>query len=375
MSDQDKILQFLKVTGPTTPSKVAKNIGQDSIIASAHLSDLKSQGKIKISNLKLGSTPLYYLEGQEGQLYDFADGNINPKDFIVLEELKKQKILREKDLELIGKVALRKLKDFAIPLHVSVKGVKELFWKWHLLPAPEANTLIKDIFFKDEKKIPVKEQPVEKVEPITITKKESDTEKEEVAETKKEEVVESKSTKETPDTKKEEVVESKLTKKKTTKPKTKPKSKLKTKKQTVLVEKEDEKEEEKKEEPDKKTIIQKVKEKITPKKRKIASEEFLPAIHDFFQDLEIKIDQKETVRKNTELNFYVIVPSVVGKIKYFCKAKKKNRCDEKDLSAAYMEAQSKKLPLLFLYTNEMNKKAEEMLDSGAFENVVVRKIE
>ena len=188
MSDQDKILQFLKVTGPTTPSKVAKNIGQDSIIASAHLSDLKSQGKIKISNLKLGSTPLYYLEGQEGQLYDFADGNINPKDFIVLEELKKQKILREKDLELIGKVALRKLKDFAIPLHVSVKGVKELFWKWHLLPAPEANTLIKDIFFKDEKKIPVKEQPVEKVEPITITKKESDTEKEEVAETKKEEV-------------------------------------------------------------------------------------------------------------------------------------------------------------------------------------------
>jgi len=35
----------------------------------------------------------------------------------------------------------------------------------------------------------------------------------------------------------------------------------------------------------------------------------------------------------------------------------------------------KKLPLLFLYTDELNKKAQEMMDSGAFENIVVRKVE
>ena len=50
------------------------------------------------------------------------------------------------------------------------------------------------------------------------------------------------------------------------------------------------------------------------------------------------------------------------------------KCDEKDLSAAYMEAQMKKLPLLFLYTQDLNKKAAEMLDAGAFENVIVTKI-
>ena len=59
---------------------------------------------------------------------------------------------------------------------------------------------------------------------------------------------------------------------------------------------------------------------------------------------------------------------------YYCKAKKKARCDEKDLAAAYMEAQVKKMPLLFLYTNELNKKAQEMLESGAFANVIVKKI-
>jgi len=104
-------------------------------------------------------------------------------------------------------------------------------------------------------------------------------------------------------------------------------------------------------------------------------DEFFPQIEHFFNKLEVKIEQKETLRKNAEMNFILRVPSVVGDITYFSKAKSKTRCDEKDLSAAYMEAQAKKLPLLFLYTNELNKKSLEMLDSGVFENVVVKKIE
>jgi len=90
--------------------------------------------------------------------------------------------------------------------------------------------------------------------------------------------------------------------------------------------------------------------------------------------MDIALDQKETLRKNAELNFLIRIPSLVGETMYFCKAKNKQRCDEKDLAAAYMEAQVKKMPLLFLYTNELNKKAQEMLESGAFANVIVKKI-
>ena len=75
------------------------------------------------------------------------------------------------------------------------------------------------------------------------------------------------------------------------------------------------------------------------------------------------------------MNFLLKVPTTIGQMTYFCKAKQKSKCDERDLSSAYMEAQMKKLPLLFLYSGEMNKKAEEMLKSGTFENVVVKKVE
>ena len=60
----DKILNFLKFSGPSLAMRIAKNIEQDSIIASAYLSELVEQRKIKISNLKIGTSPLYYLPGQ-----------------------------------------------------------------------------------------------------------------------------------------------------------------------------------------------------------------------------------------------------------------------------------------------------------------------
>ena len=85
--------------------------------------------------------------------------------------------------------------------------------------------------------------------------------------------------------------------------------------------------------------------------------------------------KQHVLRKNAEALFVVKVPSVVGKMTYICRAKRKNICDEKDISSAYMEAQMKKMPLLFLYTGELSKKAKEMIDAGAFENAVVKKVE
>jgi hypothetical protein len=355
MTDEDKILEFLRLNGPSLPTKVAKNIAKDIIIASAFLSDLKSRKKVNISSLKIGGSPLYFLPGQEEKLYDFAAGNMNPKDFDVLQDLKEKKIFRESDLELLPKVALRSLKDFAIPLQVTVGNQAELFWKWHLLPDEETNELIRD-------KLSIKNKEPEVVE--DLAPEEIKTSDKEVQKELKEEMVTKEGNSvsvEVPD-----------------KPETE-----------KLVAEETPKKKDKKEEPEEETIehainnvikekkpfLQKFKDKVVRKKRKAITEDFVPLIEKFFKSSEINIEQKETVRKNSEINFMVHVPSVVGKIKYFCKAKKKLRCDEKDLSTAFMESQIKKLPLLFLYSNEINKKAQEMLDSGAFENVVVKKIE
>ncbi len=306
MLDQDRILQFIGMSGPTTPSKVAKMINTDSLLASAHLSDLSSQKKVKVSHLKIGGTPLYYIPGQEERLYAFANGNINPKDFEVLEFLKEKKILREQELELLPRVALRSLKDFAVPFNVTMHGETELFWKFYLVSDEERDQLVKQML------VPVAKE----VAGQTMSEgRESDS------------------------MLMEEQYE-------------------RVSAQTKLVV----------EEP-----MQKVKEK--PRRKKVVEDTFSEDLEAFFKRLKIIIEQKETLRKNAEMNYLVKVPSVVGQMKYFCKAKNKAKCDERDLSAAYMEAQMKKLPLLFLYTDELNKKVQEMMESGAFENIVVRKVE
>ncbi len=328
MLDQDRILQFIRTGGPTTPSKVAKMINTDSLLASAHLSDLSSQKKVKVSNLKIGGTPLYYIPGQEERLYNFANGNINPKDFEVLEFLKEKKLLREQELELLPRVALRGLKDFAVPFNVTMHGETELFWKFYLVSDEERDQLVRQMLMPVAKELPAaKEVGVVQQSDSMLMQEQYERVS---AQTKlvAEELVRAEATTEV----KREVQE---------------------------------REQEK--------VVQKVKEK--PRRKKVIEDTFSEDLETFFKRLKIIIEQKETLRKNAEMNYFVKVPSVVGQMRYFCKAKNKAKCDERDLSAAYMEAQMKKLPLLFLYTDEMNKKAQEMMESGAFENVVVRKVE
>ncbi|MEK6846070.1 MAG: hypothetical protein AABY26_04880 [Nanoarchaeota archaeon] len=377
MSDQDRILQFLSVNGPSLPSKVAKIIKSEILIASAHLADLSSQGKLKISNLKVGGSPLYYLSGQEEQLERFAAGNLNPQDLQVLNMLKEKQVLREKELELLPKVALRGMKDFALPLHVTFRDTIELFWKWHLLSEEETNRLIRERLVGVEKEA-VEKIAEEKVEEknekaVSMPQSSSLTLSEEERAKKIEEIW--KKTVEKEESKREVII------------KEEQKAELKKEGQLKLGEVGEKIKEEKEEKtagskgiedktPAKRTA--KIRERSAPtvlKKRAVITEEFLPQLEDYFRSKKILLEQKEVLRKNAEMNFVLKVPSVVGNITYFCKAKNKSKCDEKDLSAAYMEAQIKKLPLLFLYTNELHKKAQEMLDTGAFENAIVKKVE
>ena len=117
--------------------------------------------------------------------------------------------------------------------------------------------------------------------------------------------------------------------------------------------------------------------KPKPRKKKTASaaDNFIPFLERYFTGRDISIQEQKIIRKNAEINLLIKVPSVVGKLTYFCKAKKKAKCDEGDISSAYMEAQIKKLPLLFIYTHDLTKKAQEMLATDAFQNAIVKKLE
>ncbi|MEK6853454.1 MAG: hypothetical protein AABX64_02110 [Nanoarchaeota archaeon] len=356
MQDQDKILYFLRVVGPTIPSKVAKNINSEILIASAYLSDLSAQGKVKISHLKIGGSPLYYLPGQEEQLYHFAAGNLNPKDFQVLERLKLEKVLRENSIDLLSKVSLRSLQDFAVPLHVTVAGNRELFWKWHLLSDPETTAAIKSALFGEhpapEQKPAVQDTEQDKqgrspqsLTPVFEEHKEPETKSETKLETK-------------PETKLEKP-RPKIAEEPAPATTVLPFSQLSVPQPSVH-------------HPHEKILV--VKKKRPYQKNISASSQLIPLVEQYFRECGIVVQEQEIIRRNAEINFLLSVPSVVGALTYFCKTKKKARCDEGDLSSAYMEAQIKKLPLLFLYTQELNKKAQEMLATDAFRNAIVKKL-
>ena len=86
MDYTDKILAMAR-NAPLTPTMVAKAVGKDSLIASAMLSAMVEKGLLKISAVKVGSTPLYYDPNQAEQLQNYSS-YLNEKDRRAYELLK-----------------------------------------------------------------------------------------------------------------------------------------------------------------------------------------------------------------------------------------------------------------------------------------------
>ena len=86
----DKIVQVLEERGPQLPIQIAKEIGMSSLFISAFLSELTNEKRIKVSHIKVGGSPLYFLDEQEKQLENFYKF-LHPKEAeAFIEKLKGQ---------------------------------------------------------------------------------------------------------------------------------------------------------------------------------------------------------------------------------------------------------------------------------------------
>ena len=94
MIDTEHVLSLIKIKGPVVPTQISREIKQDTIMTSAILSQLVDIKKLKISKLKVGGSPLYYLAGQEQRLQSYAK-HLEEKDQRTLDLLRTQKILRD----------------------------------------------------------------------------------------------------------------------------------------------------------------------------------------------------------------------------------------------------------------------------------------
>lgn len=122
---KEKIISFLESSGPSLPVRIAKVIEMEPVFASAILSELYNERKIKMSNMKVGASQLYFLPGQEQSLEEHTD-NLKPIEKEAYLKLKDEKTLKDEDEEPAIRVALRNLKDFAE--HYSHDD--KLIWKY-----------------------------------------------------------------------------------------------------------------------------------------------------------------------------------------------------------------------------------------------------
>ncbi|MEX0932715.1 MAG: hypothetical protein WDZ77_01295 [Candidatus Pacearchaeota archaeon] len=149
---KEKILSTFANKGPCLPVEIAKETGQSILFASAFLSEFLSEKKIKISNMKVGGSPLYLLPGQEYKLEKFSE-YLKSKEKDAFLFLKEKKILKDSEQEPAIRVALRSIKDFAFPF----KKDDEIYWRYLTFSEEEVKNS-----FKEEKKIPGNEEVSEK---------------------------------------------------------------------------------------------------------------------------------------------------------------------------------------------------------------------
>jgi len=286
---KDQILEIVKKEGPILPSQIAQKVVSNVLFTSAILSDLVRQNMIKITKAKIGSSPLYYVKGQEAKLESLYK-HLGEQPRKAFDLLKEKKVLRDKTLESWQRVAVREIKDFAIMLTVNYGDEKEMFWRWYRASEEDAKQKIVDIL---KKEVPAKKE-----------------EKEEKVEEKKEKVEE--------------------------------------KKEKVEEKKEDKPPEEAPEE--------------TPKKAE-KIDEFYGLINTYFTENRIIVIEEKPIRKNTEYEFVIEIPSTLGNLKYFVKAKNKKKINDAELNMSYSLGEKKKLPTIFVSTGELTKKAEKYLDA------------
>lgn len=306
----DQVVRVAATKGPVLPVQVVKELGGSTMLAGALLSQLVYQKRLRVSNLKIGGSPLYYVKGQEHKLQDYYK-YLNEKDKKTFDLLKQKKILKDSEQEPLVRVSLRNIKDFAIPLEVTFDQEKEIFWKWYLLNEDDARDMIRDYL-----KVGEKESAQNRLKEGEEIKK--------IEENKKPEI----------------------------------EKHLQDFSPSDTVRYEEGKKEESKERGEQE-------QEDAPEDKEIgewgARDAFGKKIINFLKNKGIIIKNFEVKRKNSDADLHLVIPSAVGEMEYYCKAKNKKKVNDSDVSSAYVQGQLKKLPAILLTTGDLTKKAKELI--------------
>lgn len=295
---KEKILSTIRMKGPSLPVQIAKAIDFSPLFTSAFLSELKGEGKLMLSNMRVGSSPLYYLPGQESALERFS-AYLNQREREAFQLLREKKVLEDSEQSPVVRVALRAIKDFAFPVKIRVNGDAKLFWRYFTLSDNDVADFVSRGGFN--------EKPKEKEEVKEVVEK-----REEVAS----------AVHETP--------------------------------QEDLVKKEEIKK-------DLQSSLEEERPLAEKRQAKTKESEFGINVKDYLQAKEIEVVEVLTEKKK-EIEAKVRVDAPFGKQAFYLIAKDKGSTTDNDLAMAFQKAQNERMPALVMSTGELNKKGKTHLE-------------
>jgi hypothetical protein len=304
--NREKLLNFVKTNGPLLPVQVSKYLNTDIIFAGAMLSELVAHNHVLVTNTKKGGSPFYYTKGQEPKLSQLGI-YLSGREKEAFELINQKRIIRDSEALPWQRVALRAIKDFAVPIEVEFKGEKEIFWKWYASNDQEVNEIVSKILDTTSEEEQEINQPQEILEEATI---ENSSFKEELP--------------------------------------IREDSKLVPEKQELLVEEE--------------LPIKEKKSSVVKKNKKEHSSNFSEELQKYIEHLNIEILEQSIIKLEKEIDYIVKVPSNIGEIHFYMKAKNKSSINDSDLALAYSMGQQKNLQTLFISNGSLTKKGKEYID-------------
>ncbi len=102
--------------------------------------------------------------------------------------------------------------------------------------------------------------------------------------------------------------------------------------------------------------------KAEPKQKKRQADDFSIVLAEYFKTRNIAANG-QTVLKKGEIECIAEVPTPIGPVSFYCRAKQKEKITDADISSAVVQGQLRKLPVLFITAGQLNKKAENLLSS------------
>jgi len=341
---KEDILNVVKNKGPVTPTEIKRELNAETYLISAILSELVNSHIIKTTSVKKGTSIFYYFPSQETKLESLISF-LNEKDQRTVNLLKEKKVLEDKTQELLIRVSIRKIKDYAKPINIRISEDEiKLFWKYFLVSDEEAKSVIREILkpFIEKKQEKVKEtlnnQNTQKTKSFGTLKTKGfnrviGTNKLESKPQEQEEIK-----KEKPKIKEKEI-----------ETKTQDNKIINTNK---LVPKESQLE-----------LSNEIDDKLQKDK------EFLRIKEKMIKN-NITIESASIIKKTKEFDMIIRMKTPIGVTRFFAKYKNKKRSNDADISNAVVIGQSKQMPIAFITSGELSKKAREQVNK-LFKNVMI----